>query len=338
MATGQMSPVEYLIQQSEQITVSSALLRRLQAIQSDIPIIQQALLAEQMDMSKTELREYLQGRGPTPTPDKWQALAQRQRLKAHQAQALLHAVWPEKTPSPYFSITWTAKMLGVSRDWVTRRIEVQKSPSTGRGLISSTQLTYLYHRQQTDQQYITLSKLEEILGQNWFRIRSRLQAMGIQPIPYAPTSGRTIQVYPRSVLEQLETQPKSPPPQGDWLTMPMLVQQLGRDRDWIEKRIHELGIPGENRWVSRAHKEYLCHPPEALAKLQQLNQAVPPAKPGWKTADAIRNAAGRSHNWIRVRLHLFQDQSQILLDAKKVARQHYPPEVVAKLIQQSQSR
>jgi len=124
---------------------------------------------------------------------------------------------------------------------------------------------------------------------------------------------------------------------GDYLTIPMLTKATGMDREWVIKKLHELGITGEQREHPAFHRRvYTSYPPSTLNNLISLAGDYKKAEDGWLTLTALETKVGKSSRWILKRLGEINVTTIMQRDSRGALRIHYPPAVLHELLQAKQ--
>jgi hypothetical protein len=184
--------------------------------------------------------------------------------------------------------------------------------------------------------YLNLQQLREQLGKSRAWMANTLTKLGIVPELRRDRMQKVVKHYPPEALTLLREIAAEYPPNGDWMTLNRLSRKLNADREWVERRLKELGFVGEVRCQPGYGKPAVHYPPEALVALEPLVNEYPVAD-GWVTANHLEEATGTSAGWVRRRLSEMDAQGEQRKDEQGVPRMHYSPEVLEAMLHRKAS-
>ena len=260
---------------------------------------------------------------------------------------------PEVTvpASDWLTITQLTQLLGVDYRWVVRRLF--KLTFKGELRVGTFhRVAVHYPPQSLDELMIerdrvitppnpeiehTISDLAILTKRHPHWVEKRLIEHGIAPKYRRHFSGNIFAYYDHSVLVTLMNESLKYPLLGDYLTIPMLTKATGMDREWVIKKLHELGITGEQREHPAFHRRvYTSYPPSTLNNLISLAGDYKKAEDGWLTLTALETKVGKSSRWILKRLGEINVTTIMQRDSRGALRIHYPPAVLHELLQAKQ--
>ncbi len=174
--------------------------------------------------------------------------------------------------------------------------------------------------------YMNTKQIAEGVGRSYGWTTKTLQSL--YPNARRPRGNTRSRVYHRKAVKELRELTFATPPDEDWYSIPMLVETIGKDRDWILKRLDQQTIRPELRRQASTGREFPYYPPETIMILRDaVSEAALPAG-DWLTANALEEVTGKSTVWVSKRL---KEQFDVLgeerLDDMGVERIHYPPSV-----------
>ena len=151
-------------------------------------------------------------------------------------------------------------------------------------------------------------------------------------------NGHRSRFYPKTAVKSLRERTLATTPDESWHTIPRLMDETGRNRDWVVNRLAMTPLKPEMRRHPVSGRDYPYYPPESLETLQEIAESSAKAGGEWLTASAIKVLLNSSRAWVGSRLERFVEYAEPRLDDMGVERVHYPPEVVSVLRQELEDK
>jgi len=184
--------------------------------------------------------------------------------------------------------------------------------------------------------YLSLRRMAALLDRHPLWVTNRLDRLDVESVIGLDSVGKAISFYPNAVLNKLvEEASKNKEVEGD-LTIPMLANTVGKDREWVIKKLTELEIVGDYKRFSKSGRVDLCYPAEVSIVLRDFAREYHLPKEGWYTKNALAELTGKSYGWVSRRLGMLGVIPTIKQDSQGVLRYHYPPEIVDHLSDMSE--
>jgi hypothetical protein len=174
--------------------------------------------------------------------------------------------------------------------------------------------------------WLTVKSIGPKLGRstNWVARRLNSNLMEVR----LADNGAAENHYPPSELARLRQMVETVPPAGDWLTVKGISAEVGRDPDWVIRRL-DLALGEARLTATGAPRDH--YPPSELARLKALKAGEPPPAGDWLTMNGISVELRRDHRWVTSRLN--PALSEVRLSATGAPRDHYPPSELDRLRQ-----
>lgn len=173
-------------------------------------------------------------------------------------------------------------------------------------------------------EFLHVAKISRITGVNPARIRAVITEIGVKcEVRHVPHYGPT-ECYPPEILDQIAVQFASSKPQGDWLTVNEIAQELNETHFRIKSLIKGSGLRGQKRLSAKTNRVHTHYSPRTLELLRKIVEGTKPHN-GWFTSESIQKICNRSHFWVRRRLKNRGYPSEIRVASNNVPSQHYPP-------------
>ncbi len=114
------------------------------------------------------------------------------------------------------------------------------------------------------------------------------------------------------------------PPAQDWLNITDLEGRLSKARSWIQPRLEDKGIKGEQR-RDRKGRIYLFYPPSSV---DILNADLASEAGDWVTASELVKKLNRGYTWVTAQLADLEIPSDDRENPLGQIRSHYPPHTI----------
>jgi RNA polymerase sigma factor (sigma-70 family) len=265
----------------------------------------------------------------------------------------LFAEYDTDTPAgEWLTATKMAHELGVGYKWVHKRLF--QLPYTGefrKDRRGQSRLHYppaaldelVQERLSTEppdlERKCTIYEFATSLGRHFDWVSRHIADLGVEPEFHRDVVGKVVPFYPRNIYSDLEYENTKYSEQGDRVTMPFLVEAVGKDREWILKKLGELGVRSELRESPAFHRRvYPTYPSEVVDYLQNLREAYIPAEEDELTLEGLVARTGKSRNWIAKRLDKIPHTTRMRQDAKGALRTHYSPDLLGSLLRLKQEQ
>ncbi|RJR28298.1 hypothetical protein C4564_05735 [Candidatus Microgenomates bacterium] len=181
--------------------------------------------------------------------------------------------------------------------------------------------------------YFNINQLSDITERHSLWVTNRLDRLEIEAIVGLDSVGKATGYYPRYVLDLLvEEASRYENAQGD-LTIPALAKGVGKDREWVIRQLTKLEIVGDYKRFEVSGRVDLCYPQEVLRVLLTCAEDYLSPEEDWYTKNALVEITGKSYNWVNRRISELKIAPSLMQDAQGVLRQHYPPEVVSRMVE-----
>ena len=257
--------------------------------------------------------------------------------------------WHETNKKQFFTIQELADEIGRSRGWVEKSLGHMKiKPVKYEQRKAFTAALYSKHDLKRiknlllppSEDWLNLGQLAEHTGLDREWIERRLKEAGIKPERRrSDETGHARWFYPPHSLVVLQGAAQLPPG-GDYLTGMAIADRSGRSYNWTARRLerepysHLVELRLDDQRVPRQH-----YPPCVLEmiKAEVAALAATPEANGFLPISVIAKHVGRSTLWVRNRLAQMSIKPEMRRDKKDRIVEHYPPEVVPALQQQSSS-
>lgn len=177
-----------------------------------------------------------------------------------------------------------------------------------------------------------IAQLARLLNRHPFWVEKILTQKGIDPVYRMHKIGRVHSYYPKVAYEMLKDEDRRYEALGEWLTIPLIADDVGMDREWVIGKLQDLGVVGELKEHPNFRRVYISYPPNIIPRLKRLAQSRRNPEEGWMTENAIVAMIGRSPNWVRRRIKIYKPLGGRRIDARGALRIHYPPEFVEELL------
>lgn len=162
-----------------------------------------------------------------------------------------------------------------------------------------------------------------------------IEKLNIVPFTYVRAYGRFVGKYTEVDAQELRDYEQQWPRHDGWFNTAELEGVFQEDREWILRRLAEAEVEPEQRW-STSNRLIDHFPQTVISVLLEAQQNRPrEAGSGWFTEEALESRLGKSTNWVRRRLPVFQAMTETLLDEMGVPRVHYPEDVLSYLENES---
>lgn len=145
-------------------------------------------------------------------------------------------------------------------------------------------------------------------------------------------------LYPRTICKTIREINLRTPTEGDMVTLSALVNATGFDRDWIERKLNNWGIQGEDRRATLTGRVFTHYPPNIIPRLTDSHDSRPAAGGDWVTVERMVNELGEDDKWVKRRAEAHKNSAELRQDDHGVSRTHYPPSVMASLRAESETK
>jgi len=184
--------------------------------------------------------------------------------------------------------------------------------------------------------HLNLAQISNMLGRHRLWVSNRLDDIledeGIEPKLGLDGAGRAVEHYPKEVLEPLMEEKDKYEDSGDRLTIPMLAEEVGKDREWVERQLEDLNAEGNYLHFSKSGRIDLSFDRGILYELINRATTYVGPEPEWYTEHALIKIVGKSKNWVNGRLRQIDAGTRWFRDSRGVLRKHYPSAVLANLL------
>lgn len=249
----------------------------------------------------------------------------------------------------WLTTTKLADELGVEYKWVNRRLLELNTPCEFRicdGFINRSELHFspealdelrLIREQAVERidpdAYMNLAELAETIGRHRLWVSNRLDRIRVESRLGLDPTGKAVEYYPKGVVADFIKERDKHSPDGGWMTIPMLVQATGRDRQWVEMRLDQMGVEGDYRHFEKSGRVDLCFSPSVAIELEEIAASYIQPEADWYTEGRLAVILGKSHNWLRRRLRdISSSEIELRTDSRGALRKHYHPEVLERLV------
>lgn len=185
--------------------------------------------------------------------------------------------------------------------------------------------------------YVGITQIANSIDRHFSTTKRFIEELGLQPAMFEPAFGRQDARYGKGVVRILkEFDDTRHPKANGWTNVGQLAELFDEDPDWIKGRLTDYGLESETRRnpkTGRLHASY--DRSEAIFAISKARGERPSQSDSWATVESISKSIGRSESWVRRRLD--GHQFEVLLDANRVPRNHYSPESVQELINESET-
>ena len=260
----------------------------------------------------------------------------------------LYSVSYTNTPAEdWLTTTAMSNLLGVAFKWVNRRILYLDSPCEYR-LFSDNRPLLHFSPEVLDElqnmrdeaienidpeKYVHLTDLARLTERHSLWVTNRLDSIRVDIKLGYDSSGRMVEYYPIDVIDQLILEKEKYEDSKEMLSIPMLSERVGKDREWVVDQLEELGVVGEYRRFEKSGRVDLSFDQGILKELEHRTAPYEPPQEGWFTANALTEMTGKSRNWVIRRLEQIGIEPSLREDSHGVLREHYPPAVVEELLE-----
>jgi hypothetical protein len=243
--------------------------------------------------------------------------------------------------SEWMNATAIAEMLGTYDNRISRMVDTLNIPSERRTGANGKEIAFYppYTAAVLSEEIvwraayrelpslISLQTIQEHVGRSYGWTQKVISELGAQ----ADKMSR----YPKATLAEVRRISMAVPLDDGWYNLGQLTRYTSADREWVERRLGEIGILPESRRSSLTGKILLFYPPESVGELMKAIESR--AQPGgeWLTAHAITERVDRSYNWVRARLQEHSSLAVKKQDDQGVTRSHYSPNIVSILAEES---
>jgi len=139
--------------------------------------------------------------------------------------------------------------------------------------------------------------------------------------------------YPPEVLDFLESLVEQYGERDGWMTVASISKLLGKEDDWVVKRINEQFLE-ERRTLFDSSGKTATHYPETVvnalrAELEVINSY--PDAGSYLALSALAKVIGRSKLWVTNRIPYTGIEGEMRIDQSRRVFLYYPPEIVDKI-------
>lgn len=171
----------------------------------------------------------------------------------------------------------------------------------------------------------TESELSRLTGERQDWIRYRLAKAGIEATErHSSMSGRVFRFYPNRSLEYIRMLSAERKPGGNWMTVGMMADQLGKSENWVINRVKQYENHAEIRQNDRG-KSVLHYPPfvfEAL-KAEADKLANLERRENKMVLVALAKSIGKKPSWVEKRLPFVEYETEDLMSSNGQVYAHY---------------
>lgn len=184
--------------------------------------------------------------------------------------------------------------------------------------------------------YVSAEMISRIVGRDVRWVKYRANELAVFPSHQMTATKRMSLAYPKSLIAQLRHVMLHTPAAGEWSSIAELAEEVGKDREWVVKRLQDSGIESQERIGRLNHNSNPHYPPMASEYLLECLQVENNLAGSWVTAAYIEHSVGRTSHWVSARLASYYQVKELRLDDTMKRTWHYPPEVLKALKAESE--